>query len=520
MNRKYYTLLVFYLCGLFATASAQQTPYNGTPFPIPGKIEAEEFDKGGEGVAYHDKDEENKEKGARLDEGVDVKSENGKTVIGWTEQEEWLEYTINVKETSQYKYTVSAATDNSTASFHFEIDGKKISSTKKVGSTGDWSVFKEVTGTTEEITAGEHVLRLSIDGSYFDLDWFSFEPYIELKTVNLFKDGKVVYASEEMLDSIIFKDPASYAYKDHALVFSYKSLLDSIIFNLNQGPETGENGLVTDDFVYDAAMTYHDMNAYTGKCSVNGTIVKETYNGINGSNTLYVYLPNGYDSSKKYNIFYLMHGGGENETTIFGDDVQMQNILDNLIQKGDIEPTIVVTPTFNKCEAATFWNELRQSVIPLVEGKYSTYAESTSLEDLKKSRMHRAYGGFSMGGLSAWNVFVHCLDIVGYHMPLSGNYWCDGDAATALNQVVEDSGLEDNMFAILCATGSKDIAYENINPQMEAMKKQPHFHYTSDFNEGNLYYLVAPEKTHWWGYVKHYVAQGLPYFFHKDFITK
>ena len=30
------------------------TPYTGTPIAIPGAFEAENFDKGGEGIAYHD----------------------------------------------------------------------------------------------------------------------------------------------------------------------------------------------------------------------------------------------------------------------------------------------------------------------------------------------------------------------------------------------------------------------------------------------------------------------------------
>lgn len=507
---------------LAASVRTAQAPYQGEAAVIPGKIEAENFDEGGEGEAYHDEEEENQGGGARLDEGVDVKSEGGRTCLGWTVKGEWLEYTVDVKETSQYKYTAYVATDNNNASFHFEIDGESITKTKTVGSTGDWDIYKEVTGVTKEITAGKHTLRLSIDGSFFDIDWFSFEPYVELKKINIFQNGKVAYASDELLDSIVFKTSVTYAYKNNQVCYSTNEMLDSILFNFD---EAGENGLITDDFVYDANMTYRDMDNYMGDCwGAQGQIVKETYSGINGNNTLYVYLPYGYDKNKKYNIFYLMHGGGENETTVFGNDVKIQNALDNLIKQGVIEPTIVVAPTFNKCEAATFWKEFRESVVQFVESKYSTYAEGvTTLESLQSSRMHRAYGGFSMGSLSVWNVFANCLDIVGYYMPLSGNYWYGNtgeDAAKELNNVVERSGLADNQFAIFCATGTKDMAYGNMNPQMEAMKNMSHFHYTSDFNEGNFYYLVAQGKEHWWGHVKHYIAQALPYFFHKDFIKE
>jgi enterochelin esterase-like enzyme len=257
---------------------------------------------------------------------------------------------------------------------------------------------------------------------------------------------------------------------------------------------------------------------YQNRCQQAGKIVRESYNGINGGNTLNVYLPYGYDQNKKYNIFYLMHGGGENEGTIFGNDVNLQNILDHAIMKGEIEPLIVVTPTFNRCQAQTFYDEFRKSVIPFVEGKYSTYAKSTSPEDIKASRMHRAYGGFSMGSVSTWAVLVNCIDIVGYFMPLSGDNWIGGsgyEKAKSVADAIDKSGLQKNQYFILCATGSDDIAYPNMNPQIDEMKKMSQFVYTADFSKGNFYYMVAPGKTHWWGYVKHYVYDALPYFFHE-----
>ncbi len=252
-----------------------------------------------------------------------------------------------------------------------------------------------------------------------------------------------------------------------------------------------------------------------------GTIIKETYNSINGQKSLNVYLPYGYDESKKYNIFYLMHGGGENEDTIFYDkDAKLGNILDHMIQNGELEPMIIVTPTFNggNCTAQNFYNEFRQSVVPFVEGKYSTYAESTSAEDIAASRMHRAYGGFSMGAVSTWAVMQNCLDIVGYYMPLSGDHWSGNsgdDKARSIADAIDKSGFEKNEYFIMCATGSEDIAYPNVTPQIEAMKKYSQFVYTSDFSQGNFYYMVAPALTHWWGYVRHYVYDCLPYFFHE-----
>ena len=279
----------------------------------------------------------------------------------------------------------------------------------------------------------------------------------------------------------------------------------------NNAPEPPKS-----DFNYNANLQVKDAPGdYLNPCSQAGKITKETYNGIRGTKSLNVYTPYNYDPSKKYNIFYLMHGGGENENTIFSNDVKLQHILDHMIMNGELEPLIVVTPTFNGTgsEASNFWDELKKSVVPFVEGKYSTYAESTSLADLQASRMHRAYGGFSMGGLSTWCVADHDMDIVGYFMPLSGNNW---EGMGKLTAEIDSLGLSQREYFIMACTGDGDIAYNNMKPEMEDLKtKTKYFTYTSDFSQGNLYWLVAPGRTHWWGYVRHYIYDALPYFFHE-----
>ena len=293
-----------------------------------------------------------------------------------------------------------------------------------------------------------------------------------------------------------------------------------VLGKIKEFPDNTPEPQVT-PFDYDANKQFKEAPGnYFDKCRQAGKVINESYNGINGGNKLNVYLPYGYDDSKQYNIFYLMHGGGENENTLISqNDTMVQNMLDNMIMNGELDPLIVVFPTFNKTEAGRFYSEFRQSVVPFVEGKYSTYAKKdTSQASLQASRMHRAYGGFSMGSVSTWAVLENCLDIVGYFMPLSGDHWNGNsayDKAKSIANAVDKSGLKKNQYFIFAATGSDDIAYPNVNPQIDEMKKMSQFIYTSDFSKGNFYFMVAPGKTHWWGYVRHYVYDALPYFFHE-----
>ena len=287
-------------------------------------------------------------------------------------------------------------------------------------------------------------------------------------------------------------------------------------------PEPVKKQSTHSDFIYDPNLQYHSLpDGYLNRSANPGQVIKETYQGTTGTNTLYVYLPVGYDESKQYNIFYLLHGGGENENTLFfQNDTMMQNIFDHMIENGDMEPMIVVTPTWNQTGADKFYTEFRSKVVPFVEGKYSTYAEDTTIEGLQASRYHRAYGGFSMGSVSTWGVLCNNLDIVAYYMPLSGDYRIDGlnsgyDKAKRIADAIDASGLEKDEYYIFCATGSDDIAYPNMTPQVEEMKKMPQFVYSSDLSQGNFYYMVSPGTTHWWGWVRHYIYDILPYFFHE-----
>ena len=144
----------------------------------------------------------------------------------------------------------------------------------------------------------------------------------------------------------------------------------------------------------------------------------------------YVYLPADYDRGQQYNIFYLMHGGWSNETTWLGTPehpTEFKNILDHAIADGKIQPLIIVCPTYNNTSGEDsadyslalqltdqYHQELAGDLIPAVESKYSTFAEDTTEDGIKKSRDHRGFGGFSMGSVTTWHTFQYCLDYFRY----------------------------------------------------------------------------------------------------------
>ena len=73
-----------------------RTPFGGSARAIPGTIQAEDFDEGGEGIAYHDLDPTNNGGGYRAG-GVDIRGcvdAGGGWQVGWMGAGEWLEYSV------------------------------------------------------------------------------------------------------------------------------------------------------------------------------------------------------------------------------------------------------------------------------------------------------------------------------------------------------------------------------------------------------------------------------------------
>lgn len=197
---------------------------------------------------------------------------------------------------------------------------------------------------------------------------------------------------------------------------------------------------------------YELPSGYKKANELAGTVTEETYttylydnDGVAGEeieSSLYIYLPYGYDESKEYNVLYLMHGGGEEVGYWFGMAEYAEggerynrvtasfttNVIDNMIANGDCDDVIVVTPTWNNNGTTNFKYELRNDVIPFVEGKYASYAGGDVTPDnLIATRDHRAFGGFSAGSMTAFSVWNGCFDYIAYIGTLSA--WDDSGEA-------------------------------------------------------------------------------------------
>lgn len=157
---------------------------------------------------------------------------------------------------------------------------------------------------------------------------------------------------------------------------------------------------------------------YTARCKNGGTIEKFTYqahdyfgDGALYEKTAFVYLPFGYDAEKTYDLLILCHGigGSEYEWGMTGEDSKVKKIMDNLIDKGEIKPFIVVTPngragkTSDSSAFYRFDEELRNDLLPALAAAYAV-----DITDRNRCAM----AGLSMGGMQTINLGIgKCLDL-------------------------------------------------------------------------------------------------------------
>ena len=94
-----------------------------------------------------------------------------------------------------------------------------------------------------------------------------------------------------------------------------------------------------------------------------------------------------------------------------------------------------------------------------------------------------AHGGYSMGSLSTWCTFKNCLDYFSCFLPMSGDFWIDGnsdakgaagcsirmplqEAAELMEKIYQKHGYAQNEVLVYAVTGDLDIAYERMKNQI------------------------------------------------------
>lgn len=206
------TFLTLAVIALMCCSCLAQNSKTVKPQQIPGKIECERYDQGGEGIGYHDTDSVNNGSGKlnpvngnplnefRINEGVDIsysKADDidnnpynkvprsiGNLYVGWTVPSEWINYTVEVAKSGTYKIGL-LYTANGDGEISIDVNGKDATGKMKITSTHDekdpidWRQWHHWNSSasigTIKLKKGKQVLRLNIiSNGNMNFDYLTF----------------------------------------------------------------------------------------------------------------------------------------------------------------------------------------------------------------------------------------------------------------------------------------------------------------------------------------------------------
>ena len=226
-----------------------------------------------------------------------------------------------------------------------------------------------------------------------------------------------------------------------------------------------------------------------------------------------VYLPPGYDTQTtiRYPVLYLQHGGGEDETGWIRQG-KANFILDNLIASGTAKPMIIVmahgyaaragytppdltgkpfgSPEMMKVmreRMGAFEDDMTQALIPFIDGTFRTIAD----------RERRAMAGLSMGGMQTFQVTFNHLDLFSYIGGFSGaaNVFALGnaklDTKTAFNGAMADpAAFAKRVHLLWLGVGTEEP--ERMKAGLEAL------HSSLDESKIQHVFYESPGTSHEW----------------------
>lgn len=208
---------------------------------------------------------------------------------------------------------------------------------------------------------------------------------------------------------------------------------------------------------YSQLVVHGDGPAYYDARNVpHGAVTRHVYHSevTRGERELYVYTPPGYDRAKTYPVLYLVGGSGELPSNWIYEG-RANFIMDNLLAGKKAVPMVIVIPNNQvvhrnhprhvELTFKVFEDELRQSVLPLVEREYP----------VRRDPKGRALAGLSMGGRHTMVVGFNSLDLFASFGVLSAG---DVDAEKTLSAFLKDPEVNRKVDYLFVGQGTAEAA--------------------------------------------------------------
>lgn len=172
------TLLLVALTGCAVDGFGSEGPDGGLDedqlaVALSGRIQAEAFRAGGEGVGYHDSTAGNSG-GAGPDTDVDVQvctDAGGGQHVGWVTAGEWLAFDVTAAQAGRYTFTARVASGSGgSKSLHLEVDGQALGSASFTDSSG-WQAWRDLPAGAVDLAAGNHLVKVVFETGKLNLNY-------------------------------------------------------------------------------------------------------------------------------------------------------------------------------------------------------------------------------------------------------------------------------------------------------------------------------------------------------------
>jgi len=236
----------------------------------------------------------------------------------------------------------------------------------------------------------------------------------------------------------------------------------------------------------------------------------------------FVYTPPDYDkdSTKRYPVLYLQHGGGEDETG-WPNQGKTNLIMDNLIAEGKATPFIIVMengtwrmpgrdrpPRRGERSRGgwppegwtdSFKKTLLEDVIPMIDAKYRTLADQP----------HRAMAGLSMGGMQTRSITLANLDTFSHIGIFSGG-------SISIDDVNNAPGFKEKVKLVFVSYGSRELENRRGSGR-RGFGGDPKANADALKEAGiNSVFYVSPDTAHEWQSWRRSLNQFAPLLFKDD----
>ena len=152
------------------------SPQPYTNHTIPGIIQCVDYDIGNQNVAYYDNSTWNEGRSYRND-WVDIQKINDTDNrscgynVGWTEDGEWMKYTVNITKGCNYTIAFRVASENDNGAFKLLLNDSNLICEVDVNNTGDYQEWETRNKGPYSLPDGMHTLKLQIVTGGFNIAW-------------------------------------------------------------------------------------------------------------------------------------------------------------------------------------------------------------------------------------------------------------------------------------------------------------------------------------------------------------